>query len=113
MNKREIDYYISNGEFAMNYLQELSRTATCREECNKAFNHASAVALLIRTLKHLFKQNEMLTEQNNTLFLTVGQLQKGEFNELLEKERAKLQQEFEQMKKYLIVFINDYPDIER
>lgn len=112
MNKREVDYHISNGEFAVKYLHELSIKSTGREECNKAFNHALAVEQMVRIAKHCYILYEGLRTENEQLKKTINDLKSGEFNELLETEKAKLKQEFENMKKSLITLIHDFPDID-
>lgn len=112
MNRRELYYYISNGNFAITFLQDLSRTATGKEMCNRAFNHASSVAQLVRISDLLFNQNETLIVQNEDLKKTIQDLKSGEFNDLLAKEKERLQQEFDSMKKSLITLIHDYPEID-
>lgn len=112
MNKREIDYYISNGKFAMNYLQDLSEKATGREECNKAFNHGSSVAILIRVIEELYKENQDLKSKLNQAVHDILQLKQGKYSELLSKETEKLQEEFKHLKEGLISLIGDYPNID-
>lgn len=112
MNKREIDYYVSNGKFAISYLQDLSEKARGRVECNKAFNHALSVAILIRTVEALYKENQELNIKLNQAVHDILQLKQGKYSELLSKETEKLQEEFKQLKEGLISLIGDYPDID-
>ena len=112
MNKPEIDYIISNGKYAIEFLQNLSYRVGSKADSNLVFNHAAAVAHLIRAVQSLYDRvNDLhikLKEKDNTirdLQRSIEELQRGEFDNML-------QQSIDKLKDDLIYLIKEFPDNE-
>ena len=103
MNKPELNFYLSNGEHAVNCLQELSRTATGRMKCNEYFNHAISVKQLMNALEGLNKAFDELSECNKKLQQENLQLRAGDF-------KTQLDEEIQKVKDQLITLIKEYPE---
>ncbi len=112
MERAELNYILSECRYAVDYLHNKSQTATSKEECNRAFNFSMFVNQLVIKAQTLFDQNLSLKQQIVESERTIQNLKSGEFNELIEKERAKLQQEFESLRNALTQVILDFPDID-
>ena len=105
MTNAEKNYFVSNAEFARDYLMEQSETLPTRKERNTAYNHALAIVQLINAVNSLYNRNLHLCGKLGEADKLIRDLKEGEFKTYLDAN-------IELIKKSLIELIQAYPDID-
>ena len=103
MDKKVVEYVVSNGRHAATYLEFLAAMEDDRRISNMITNHAIAVSSLINLVNTLWDEKTRLERQYHDVSKALEEIKRGELQRVVNER-------LDQLKEQLLNIITDFPE---